>query len=86
MCNVELFELYETILTLQMQKILFVLESLKESEGNRVAIQCTLDLLSIQNHVIKKGRLHGHWYGKTKEQSESHIAPKFEKEMHREAF
>ena len=47
---------------------------LKESEANRGAIQCTLDLLSIPNYVIKKGRLHGHRYGKTKEQRDHHIA------------
>ena len=47
---------------------------LKESEASRGAIQCTFDLLSIQNYVIKKGRPHGHRYGKTKEQRDHHIA------------
>ena len=47
---------------------------LKKSEASRGAIQCTLDLLSIQNYVIKKGRHHGHRYGKTKEQRDHHIA------------
>ena len=34
----------------------------------------TLDLLSIPNYVIKKGRPHGHRYGKTTEQREYHVA------------
>ena len=46
---------------------------MKESAASRGAIQCTLDLLSIQNYVIKKGRPHGHRYGKTKEQRDYHI-------------
>ena len=47
---------------------------MKESEASRGAIQCTVDLLSIQNYVIKKGRPHGHRHGKTKEQRDHHIA------------
>ena len=47
---------------------------MKESEASRGAIQCTFDLLSIQNYVIKKERPHGHRYGKTKEQRDYHIA------------
>ena len=50
---------------------------LKESEGNRGAIQCTLDLLSFPNYVIKNGRPHGHRYGKTTEQREYHVAHPF---------
>ena len=47
---------------------------LKESEASRGAIQCTLDLLSIQIYVSKKGRPHGHRYGKTKEQRDLLVA------------
>ena len=47
---------------------------LKESEANRGAIECALDLLSIQNYVIKKGRPHGHRCGKTTEQRDYHVA------------
>ena len=47
---------------------------LKESEANRSAIQCTLDLLSIPNCVIKKGRPHGHRYGKTTAQRDLYVA------------
>ena len=85
MGNVELFELFETDPKTQCKECLLVLESrhrlygtcrhlLKESEASRGAIQCTLDLLSIQNYVIKKGRPHGHRFGKTKEQRQHHIA------------
>ena len=47
---------------------------LKESEASRGAIQCTLNLLSIQNYVMKKGRPHGHRYGKSKEPRDYHVA------------
>ena len=33
----------------------------------------TLDLLSIPEYVIKKGRPHGHRYGKTPEKKEYHL-------------
>ena len=47
---------------------------LKESEANRGVIQCTLDLLSIPNYVIEKGRPHGHRCGKTPQQRKYHVA------------
>ena len=78
MDNVELFELFETepkterkecLLYLKLGIIYFTCgHLLNESEANRGATQCTLDLLSIPNYVIKKGRHHGHRYGKTTEQ------------------
>ena len=84
MGNVELFELLETNPKTQCKECLLYWSLgiiyctcghlLKESEANRGAIQCTLDLLSIQNYFIKKGRPHGHRYGKTKEQRDCHIA------------
>ena len=74
MGNVELFELFEKDPKTQCKERLLYWSQgivyctcghlLKESEANRGAIQCTLDLLSIQNYVIKKGRPHGHRYGK----------------------
>ena len=75
MGNVELFELFETDPKTQCKEC-FLYWSLgiiyctcghllKESEANRGAIQCTLDFLSIPNYVIKKGRPHGHRFGKT---------------------
>ena len=84
MGNAELFELCETNPKVQCKECLLYWNQgivyctcghlLKESEASRGAIQCTLDLLSIQNYVIKKGRLRGHRYGKTKEQRDHHIA------------
>ena len=84
MGNVELFELFETDPKTQCKECLLYWSQgivyctcghlLKESEASRGAIQCTLDLLSIQNYVIKKGRPHGHRYGKMKEQRDYHIA------------
>ena len=84
MCNVELFELCETNLNTQCTECLLYWNQsivygtcghlLKESEASRGVIQWTLDLLSIQNFVIKKERHHGHRYRKTKEQRDHHIA------------
>ena len=84
MGNVELFELFETDPKKQCKECLVYWSQgivyctcghlLKESEANRGGIQCTLDLLSIQNYVIKNGRPHGHRYGKTTEQRDYHIA------------
>ena len=84
MGTVELFELFETDPKTQCKECLLYWTQgivyctcghlLKESEANRGAIQCTLDLLSIPNYVIKKGRAHGHRYGKTTEQREYHVA------------
>ena len=47
---------------------------LKESEASRGILRWTLDLLSIQNYVMKKRRPHGHRYGKTKGQRNYHVA------------
>ena len=58
---------------------------LKESEANRGAIQCTLDLFSIPVCVIKKGRFHGHRYGKVSE-CKYYLTQYLEKEMHQEKF
>ena len=80
MGNVELFELFETDPKTQCKNCLLYWSEgivyctcghlLKESEANRGVIQYTLDLLSIPNYVIKKGRPHGHRYGKTPEKTE----------------
>ena len=42
---------------------------LKENVANRSFIENTLDLLSIPEYLIKKGRPHGHRYGKTAEKN-----------------
>ena len=36
----------------------------KERGSNQELISCTMDLLSVPEYVIKKGRPHGHRYGK----------------------
>ena len=90
--NVELFDLFETDLKTQCKACLSYWSEgivhctcghlLKETVANRRFIEYTLDLLSIPNYVIKKGRLHGHRYGKLPE-DEYHLAHHLlEKEMH----
>ena len=59
---------------------------LKESEANRGAIQCTLDLLSVPNCVIKKGRPRGHRYGKTTTQREQYVAHNLRKRCTKRHF
>ena len=96
MGNAELFELFETDPKTQCKEwLLYWIQGivyctcghlLKESEASRGAIQCTLDLLSIQNSVIKKGRLHGHRYGKTTEQRDHRIAHHFRKRCIKRRF
>ena len=89
MGNVELFELFETDPKTQCKECLSYWSEgivyctcghlLKESAANRGVIQYTLDLLSIPNNVIKKGRPHGHRYGKTPQQNEYHQAHNLKK-------
>ena len=52
---------------------------LNETVANRRFIRYTLDLLSIPEYVIKKGRPHGHRYGKLPEDKEYHLAHKLKK-------
>ena len=61
--NVELFELFETDPKTQCKACLLYWSEgivLKETVANRRFIENTMDLLSIPEHVIKKGKLHGH--------------------------
>ena len=95
MGNVELFELFETEPKTQCKECFLYWKLgiiyctcehlLNESEASRGAIQCTLDLLLIPNYVIKKGRHHGHRYGKTTPQRDCRIAHNL-REMHQEEF
>ena len=59
---------------------------LKESKANRGVIQYTLDLLSIPNYVIKKGRPHGNRYGTTPQQREYHVAQNLKKRCIKRRF
>ena len=84
MGNVELFELFETDPKTQCKECLLYWSEgivyctcghlLKEIAANRGVIQYTLDLLSIPEYIIKKGRPHGHRYEKTPQQREYHQA------------
>ena len=89
MGNVELFELFETDLETQCKECLSYWNEgivcctcghlLKESAANRGVIQHTLDVLSIPEYVIKKGRPHGHRCGKTPEKKEYHLVHNLKK-------
>ena len=96
MGDVELFELRETIPKVQCKERLLYWNQgivyctcghlLKEGEASRGILQWTLDLLSIQNYAIKKGRPHGHRFGKTKEQKNHHIAHNLRKRCIKRGF
>ena len=51
----------------------------KGTEENQKFVQYTMDLLSIPNHYIKKGRHHGHRYGKKPGDREYYIANSLKK-------
>ena len=82
--NVELFELCETISQVQCSHCLlywnqgFVYctcgQCVIDSEARRKFNKLRLDALSIPNYVMKKGPNHGARHGKTKEQTEYHMA------------
>ena len=96
MGNVELFELFLTDPKTQCKECLSYWSEaivcctcghlLKESAANRGVIQYTLDLLSIQNYVIKKGRHHGRRYGKTPQQKEYHLANNLKKRCIKKSY
>ena len=84
MCNVELFELCETIPTVQRSQCLLYWNQgviycncghfLVESESRRKSNKLRLGALAIPHYVIKTGRCHGARHGKTEEQKEYHTA------------
>ena len=96
MGNVELFELFERDPKTQCKECLSYWSEgivhrtcghfMKESAANRFAIQYTLDFLSIPNYVIKKGRPHGHRYGKTQQKKEYHQAHNLKKRCIKKHF
>ena len=51
----------------------------KGTEENKKFIQYTMDLLSIPDHYVKKGRPHGHRYGKKPGDSEYYSAKSLKK-------
>ena len=94
--NVELFELFETDSETQCKECLSYWSEgivyctcghlLKEIAANRGVIEYTLDLLSIPEYIIKKGRPHGHRYGKTTEKKEYHLAHNLKKKCIKKNF
>ena len=96
MGNVELFELCETIPTVQCSECLLYWNQgviyctcghlLVESEPSQKFSQWRLDALSIPHYVIKKGRLHGARHGKTDPQKEHFVAHNARKRCIRKNF
>ena len=60
--------------------------SWKKAKPAEAPFQCTLDHLSIPNYVIKKGRLHGHRYGKTTARRDHFIAHNLRKRCIKKLF
>ena len=58
----------------------------KRTEENKKFIQYTMDLLSFPEHYIKKGRPHGHRYGKKPRDKEYYIAHQLKKKCKKEVL
>ena len=96
MGNVELFELCETSPKVQCSECLLYWNQgivyctcghlLRENQSSRGILRWTLDLLSIPNYVIKKGRPHGNRHGKTEAQKEHFIAHNLRKRCIKKGF
>ena len=97
MGNVKLFALFETDPKTQCKECLSCWSEgivyctsghllQKETVANRGFIEQTLDLLSIPEYVIKKGRPHGHRYGKSPEKKECHQAHNLKKRRIKKHF
>ena len=59
---------------------------LRTGTENKKFIQYTMDLLSIPNYYIKKGRPHGHRYGKKSGDREYYIAKSLKKKCKKKNF
>ena len=96
MGNVELFELFETDPKTQCKACLSYWSDgivyctcghlLKEIVANRSFIVYSLDFLSIPEYVSKKGRPHGHRYGKAPENKEYYLAHNLKKRCIKRQF
>ena len=95
--NVELFYLFETDPKTQCTECLSYWSGgiiiyctcghlLKETVANRSFIEYTLNLFSIPEYVVKKGRPHGHRYGKTPEKKEYRLAHNLKKRCMKRGF
>ena len=58
----------------------------KETEVNRKFVKYTMDLLSFPEYVIKKGRPHGHRYGKKPGDKEYYLAYQLKKKCKKRQF
>ena len=58
----------------------------KGTEENKKFVQYTMDLLSIPNYYIKKGRPHGHCYGKKPGDREHYIANSLKKKCKKKYY
>ena len=59
---------------------------LQETEVKRKFVKYTMDLLSIPEYVIKKGRPHGHRYGKKPGDKERYLANQLNKKCKKKKF
>ena len=94
--NIELFELLETDPKTQCTacfscwKVGIVYctcgHLLKETEANRGFVKHTMNLLSLPEYVIKKGRLHGHRYGKEPGDKEYYLANQLKNKCKKRQF
>ena len=58
----------------------------KERGANQKFIKYTMDLLSVPEYVIKKGRPHGHRYGKKQGDKENYMANQLKKKCKKRDF
>ena len=58
----------------------------RETAVNRTFVKYTMDLLSVPEYVIKKGRSHSHRYGKLPENKEYHLAHNLKKKCKKRQF
>ena len=95
--NVELFELFETDPKTQCTACLSCWNVgivccacghflQKETAANRHFVKFSMDLLSLPQCVIKKGRLHGHKYGKNPGDKEYYLANQLKKKCKKKKF
>ena len=94
--NIELCELLETEQKTQCKACLSYWDIgnvyctcghfLQKKEANRGHVKYTMDLLSLPEHVIKKGRPHGHRYGKKTGYKEYYLANQLKKKCKKKKF
>ena len=58
----------------------------KETEANRHFVEYTIDLLSVPEYVIRKGRPHGHRYGEKPGDKEYYLANQLKEKCKKNKF